>query len=814
MKSMNDIRCIPKKAEDRAEGLLLHSQPFNLLDGKNKPSSWQRPTKRKFPSSACDPLPQARKPESTLRTSRGVRPQRQLACIRKSLSDPLRVFGDGDGSDNQHSSLSGTTPSDSKDGLPKGLPGQHEMMDMENLSKEKKRGLKPGLKDSTNLDPKAALKQNSLHLYNEVLALKEALRAEKEAHRCLQAELDQERNASSSAANEAMAMIARLQEEKAAVLMEARQFKRMAEERELHNQEAISLLKDMLLNKEDEALALENELATCRQMFLAIEAGEPAENYDMKYLDIGSYRGRTLESELESAHSEGLKSWTSSFYDSKQFNVCVNDPSRETFQGEPTNSEFNGRRYGRSFKDLVSDNVRSNLESYFIQAGESLEEPQQYSDVDFKRELSKIMYDRTVESNRSVDMLKRSSKGSQGAIHGESKLSNDGGESVFKVATTPLSLGKTDLGGSVQPAMCFTDEQNRSLWERIMKLEHRLETFGVDEEGFKGFECELQGNVAAASQTPGFTSSTQRVEMSPSDDGHCSQEANTKGNNSVERPTKLQCRGGSHGLETSARQNMDSVVSSQQNQFQVSIGVSARNCSNAMEEHCEIARDTTDGVLDIYEVGYQINEGSQNDCCKSPVDDDSYKHHTNALENADLPPELTAPDLETMDVESHASIFSPPDTLDVRNMSSSLSGAEKQQLNLRLQALESEKHAMHQAILLLQTENKELRNIASKLQELKKSQSLKRNVQSSEQPSKRAKSEQPSFTSFLRGFFSYLPSSTSINSQERSLALRDPGSGSMQRDHVGLSHLLENSPHLMTDTLIVRGLKVKVPAAV
>lgn len=56
---------------------------------------------------------------------------------------------------------------------------------------------------------------------------------------------------------------------------------------------------------------------------------------------------------------------------------------------------------------------------------------------------------------------------------------------------------------------------------------------------------------------------------------------------------------------------MDSVVSSHQNQLQVSIGVSGRNCSNALEESCEMARDTTNGVVDIYEVGYQINQGSQ-----------------------------------------------------------------------------------------------------------------------------------------------------------------------------------------------------------
>jgi hypothetical protein len=42
-------------------------------------------------------------------------------------------------------------------------------------------------------------------------------------------ELEKERNTSATAANEAMGMIARLQEEKAAVLMEARQFQQVVE---------------------------------------------------------------------------------------------------------------------------------------------------------------------------------------------------------------------------------------------------------------------------------------------------------------------------------------------------------------------------------------------------------------------------------------------------------------------------------------------------------------------------------------------------------------------------------------------------------
>ncbi len=52
-------------------------------------------------------------------------------------------------------------------------------------------------------------------------------------------ELEKERNASATAANEAMGMIVRFQEEKTAVLMEARQFQRVVEQKLMHDQEAI-----------------------------------------------------------------------------------------------------------------------------------------------------------------------------------------------------------------------------------------------------------------------------------------------------------------------------------------------------------------------------------------------------------------------------------------------------------------------------------------------------------------------------------------------------------------------------------------------
>ncbi|KAK1437680.1 hypothetical protein QVD17_03476 [Tagetes erecta] len=74
----------------------------------------------------------------------------------------------------------------------------------------------------------------------------------KSALRVLKAELEEERSASAIAASETMAMITRLQEEKAAMQMEALQYQRMMEEQSEYDQEALQLLNELMIKKEKE----------------------------------------------------------------------------------------------------------------------------------------------------------------------------------------------------------------------------------------------------------------------------------------------------------------------------------------------------------------------------------------------------------------------------------------------------------------------------------------------------------------------------------------------------------------------------------
>ncbi|PIN01307.1 hypothetical protein CDL12_26183 [Handroanthus impetiginosus] len=81
-------------------------------------------------------------------------------------------------------------------------------------------------------------------------------------------ELEEERNAAAVAVNQAMAMITRLQEEKAALHMEALQYLRMMEEQAEYDMEALERANDLLAEKEKELQDLEIELEFYRNNFL------------------------------------------------------------------------------------------------------------------------------------------------------------------------------------------------------------------------------------------------------------------------------------------------------------------------------------------------------------------------------------------------------------------------------------------------------------------------------------------------------------------------------------------------------------------
>ncbi|KAK1434986.1 hypothetical protein QVD17_00741 [Tagetes erecta] len=120
-----------------------------------------------------------------------------------------------------------------------------------------------------------------VEIENECDVLREMVTNQQKSIHDLSIELDKERNASSSAANEAMSMILRLQREKALIEMEARQFKRFSEQKSIHDQQEIAALEELLYKREQTIQSL-----TC---------------------EVQAYKYRMMSYGLTEAEAEGVK---------------------------------------------------------------------------------------------------------------------------------------------------------------------------------------------------------------------------------------------------------------------------------------------------------------------------------------------------------------------------------------------------------------------------------------------------------------------------------------------------------------------------
>ncbi|KAL2345336.1 hypothetical protein Fmac_006621 [Flemingia macrophylla] len=104
---------------------------------------------------------------------------------------------------------------------------------------------------------------------NECDALREAVSTQQKSIQDLYEELEEERNAASTAANETMSMILRLQREKADLQMEARQFRRFVEERASHDQHELLALEDMLYQREQAIHSLSCEVQAYKHRLMS-----------------------------------------------------------------------------------------------------------------------------------------------------------------------------------------------------------------------------------------------------------------------------------------------------------------------------------------------------------------------------------------------------------------------------------------------------------------------------------------------------------------------------------------------------------------
>lgn len=99
----------------------------------------------------------------------------------------------------------------------------------------------------------------------DVMSLRKLARMERLKANAACAELEKERTAASSSAEEAMAMILRLQSEKSAAEIQAKQFRRMAEQKLDYDQEMIESMQWTITQHEFQKCDLEDQLGICRE---------------------------------------------------------------------------------------------------------------------------------------------------------------------------------------------------------------------------------------------------------------------------------------------------------------------------------------------------------------------------------------------------------------------------------------------------------------------------------------------------------------------------------------------------------------------
>lgn len=107
--------------------------------------------------------------------------------------------------------------------------------------------------------------------------------------------MDEERSASAIAANNAMAMITRLQAEKAAVQMEALQYQRMMEEQAEYDNEDLQVMRHIVAKREEDIRELEDELDLYREKYGLIRDVDDVKQdpLDMKYDSFSSFTERS-----------------------------------------------------------------------------------------------------------------------------------------------------------------------------------------------------------------------------------------------------------------------------------------------------------------------------------------------------------------------------------------------------------------------------------------------------------------------------------------------------------------------------------------
>ncbi|KAF3337937.1 Myosin-binding protein 7 [Carex littledalei] len=163
---------------------------------------------------------------------------------------------------------------------------------------------------------------------DDVQILRKALENQQITVQKLQVELDEERKAAASGAEEALSMILRLQGEKSTQKMESLHYKRMVEEKLQHNEEAMAVMREIIFLKDTETEALRYQIDVCKSKLLSLcleggsfpwlsgyISGKGEHNLGRKNISLPSIRFEELCREIDDLKQGNA----GSFFDTKTY---------------------------------------------------------------------------------------------------------------------------------------------------------------------------------------------------------------------------------------------------------------------------------------------------------------------------------------------------------------------------------------------------------------------------------------------------------------------------------------------------------------
>ncbi|PHT42273.1 hypothetical protein CQW23_16298 [Capsicum baccatum] len=260
----------------------------------------------------------------------------------------------------------------------------------------------------------------------DVASLKETLCAQQQLLQKLYNELDEEREASSSAASEALSMILRLQGEKAAVKMEAEQYKRLAEEKMCHAEESLAIFEDLFYGKEMEIAALEYQVQAYRYKLLSMGCIDPGVG-EFKYPENLLQRNETLAGEMN-LQALGRRNSAPPFplKIPKRGAMEIDDSSSERDSNSKTVEEYTGQEVSDQLSDTEKKtdiSTTGSINSYWQQIRKLDDRVKDITGVSYANMRSETRSPSPL-SHRSMKMSKSEAEMYQPKLH-VSKSEND-----------------------------------------------------------------------------------------------------------------------------------------------------------------------------------------------------------------------------------------------------------------------------------------------------------------------------------------------------------------------------------------------------